>query len=910
VIVAVTAETGAAGSSPWALKVLAGAATKIKLGNLEEEDTRQLLRSVFGAVPHVEMLAHKLHAVSGGNPRDEMQLAQHLVDRGVVRYKAGAWSLPANVDQGDLPENMAQALRARIDTLSADALELGRAMSLCPERGVTLDECAGLTELDSPARVLAALDQLLQAQVVSFGGETYAIARRGWLAALQADMAESVARRLHVALAEMFARRGDEGFRVAQHLLRAGETERGLDALVAHAEHSQKVTDDDAEAFFKLLQSMPPDWFRCYEDAIALCEALGRPRRHAFTLRSRLAGIMGATGIGDTAPLLALIEHLAGESGLRDWHTLDPAMEAMPRLVKALELTQARYAASSDDERVLEPIHAIRQLARAVLQAVGVVATTLDHSLWRALPSLAPLEPLSPALMIVSMLARGTGARTTARIEEARAVYDKLLERAAQADRAGLDETHHRYMTLGVKCGLGMIEASIGLQSSLGWASAIQSEPMHHVNALLIRMLYHLWQGELREADLFREQVDRLRIQSTSKQFFEGTHLLGQIVACAAADDLTRTKQTLDEIEVLAERHRDWVPVRRYAQGEYHRIRGDHDGALREFDAALASIAAGCHQLWPNIAGARARALLDLGRHEDARDAARASLQAAQDAGLGYVCSFVRMPLALALAKLGDAEQAVAHAQAAIDAIAAIGSKGLLLALAYETRACVATHLRDQAGFARHVTLCAEQLRPGSSRLLTAKYEKLKLVARRAELRVEPGLMETAPQTEQLTASQLTSLLDGCRGLHERARQSLAILLRQSGSTEGFLFTLGERGPELVARHGACEAPSDLAIVVRDYLDMELRDEDVQTATLAGEDEATGALATECSGAHGERFRLVLLTHETAEGHAITGVAAALVSPGKAFTYPGPTATQLSRLLLDSGDVVPAIVPD
>jgi tetratricopeptide (TPR) repeat protein len=619
---------------------------------------------------------------------------------------------------------------------------------------------------------------------------------------------------------------------------------------------------------------------------------------------------MAATGIGDNAPLLALIDHLARESGLSDWHTLDPALEPMARLVKALELTQARYAASSPDERVLEPILAIRQLARAVLQAVGVVATTLDHSLWRALPSLAPLEPLSPALMIVSMLAHGTGARTTARIEEARATYDKLLERAAQPDRAGLDETHHRYMTFGVKCGLGMIEASMGLESSLSWAAAIESEPMHQVNALLIRMLHHLWQGDLRQADQFSERVDLLRIQSSAKQFFEGTHLLGQIVVCAAADDLTRTKQTLDEIDVLAERYRDWVPVRCYATGEYHRIRGDHQGALREFEAALALIEPGRHQLWPNIAGAHARALYDLGRHAEARDRAQASLAAAQAAGLGYVCSFVRMPLALALAALGEAEPAVQQSQAAIATIAAAGSKGLLLALAYETRACVAAHLGDRAGYAQYVGLCGDQLRPGSSRLLTAKYQKLKLAARRAEIRVEPGVMQTVEQTEQLTGSELTSLLENCRGLPERARQGLAILLRQSGATDGFLYTLGERGPELVAQLGACEAPSDLATTVRDYLDVELRDQDVQTATLAGdEEEATGALATECSGVHGERFRLVLLTHEAPEGYAVTGVAVVLVRPGKQFAYPGPTATQLSRVLLDAGDVVPAIVP-
>jgi tetratricopeptide (TPR) repeat protein len=906
-LVAVTAEAGAQANSPSALKLLAAAASKITLDDLQLEATEQLLSSVFGDVPHVQMLAHRLHAIANGNPRDVMQLAQHLVDCGVVSYKAGAWSLPANVDQGDLPTNMAQALRARVDALSADAREFGRAMALCPERGVSLDEALSLSEHGQSARAIAALDELIQAQVVSLAGELYVIARRTWVPALCADTSDGDARRLHLKLAELFERRGDEGFRVAQHLLRAGEHERGLDALVAHAEQSQKLTDENADAFFKLLQSMPSDWFQCYQEAIALCESLGRPKRYAFTLRSRLAGIAAFMGTVDVTQQLALLDHLARESGLCDFDALDPAMEPMPRLVKALETAQARYAASSDFERVLDPVSAIRALGRAMIQSVAVAATSLDLELLRALPSLAPLLPLSPALGVVSMLAQGTGLRMAGHIEEARQIYVNLLDRAGQPDRAGLDETHQRYMTLGVMNGFGLLDASLGLDSSLAIAKTIEADPMYQVNALLIRMLYHLWQGNTREADKLRQRVDLIRIQSSPKQWFEGTHLLGQIVAGAAADDLTRTKQTLEEIDVLAQRYRAWVPVRHYALGEYQRIRGDHANALAAFDAALALMQPAGHQLWPNIAGARSRALFELGRHEQAREFAQASLHTAQSEGLGYVCNFIRMPLALACAKLGDAAAALAHAQAVIDGVTAIGGKGLLSVLAYETRACVAVYLGDQLAFNRHAALCAEQLRAASSQLLTAKYEKLRMVARRTETRLDSLMLETIEQTEQFTGSELTSLLDGCSGTHERAQQALTILLRHSGASDGFLYTLGERGPELVAQVGSHEIPSRMASMVRDFLDVELRDEDVQTAAVSPA-EISGSLGPEWTASQGERFRFVLLAHPSPAGHAITGVAVALVQSGRAFAYPGPTAIQLSRILQDNGDAVPAIV--
>jgi hypothetical protein len=62
------------------------------------------------------------------------------------------------------------------------------------------------------------------------------------------------------------------------------------------------------------------------------------------------------------------------------------------------------------------------------------------------------------------------------------------------------------------------------------------------------------------------------------------------------------------------------------------------------------------------------------------------------------------------------------------------------------------------------------------------------------------------------------------------------------------------------------------------------------------------------TGMAGERYRPVLLGHPVPGGFAITGVAIAVLMPGRRFAFPGPTAIQLSRILHESGDVTPAIV--
>ena len=175
----------------------------------------------------------------------------------------------------------------------------------------------------------------------------------------------------------------------------------------------------------------------------------------------------------------------------------------------------------------------------------------------------------------------------------------------------------------------------------------------------------------------------------------------------------------------------------------------------------------------------------------------------------------------------------------------------------------------------------------------------------RADITITPELADAAAFTEQITGSQLTSLLDGCRGAAERAQQALNVLLNSSGAAEGFLFVLSEDGPELAAKVGEPARPERVASFAREYLNAELRDQDVRTSSMMLD---SAPMISEMTGIAGERYRPVLLSHPVAGGFAITGVAIAVLKPGRRFTFPGPLAIQLSRILHESGDVAPSIV--
>jgi tRNA A-37 threonylcarbamoyl transferase component Bud32 len=899
------------------LKLLSDASAKVTLDNLRPEHGEDLLRSIFGDVPHLRRLAVRLHGLSRGNPRDVMTLAQHLLDRGLVRYEAGTWSLPSSIDPGELPSSMAQALHVQVSALSADARELAQAMALCADQRLSLAECLRLSSHGEANRVLVSLDRLTSGEIVRLASERYAIAQENWLAPLRATLEPEAERALHLRLAELFERRG-AGLRVAQHLLRGGAEERGLDALIEFAERSQRETDKSTEAFFELIRSLPVGWFECFEHAISLCDRLGRPRRLERVLRTRQTSLQSSlTGVTRTDALAQLVQLLARAGGVDLAAELDSALGPKQRLERALALAEARYERTTEHERVLEPRAAIAQLARTMITAGAISSGAHDHSLLDALPSLAVYAPLSPVIEVVDTLMSAIRARLTARLSEARTGYQSFLDRLAQPDRAGLGASYHRHSKLGTLYRFGLMDAAMGLPGSVSMATELETDALYHVNAWQVRMVFHLWQGQVREAEHCQKQVDLLKIQNSPRQWADDGHLIGEVTAHAAIGGLMQVKRTIDPIEALAKQHAGWVPILHYARGEYQRLRGDLTAALRELEAGLKLTHAGGHCIWGNLASASLSTLIGLGRSQEAVTRGRAWLEIAIEQGLGFVVSHLRMPLALAEMQVGELEAAGRTAEGAVVALRELGSTGIGLGLAYETCARVASAARDQEGFERYAGLCAEQYRASENRALIARYDRLLEEARQAELSIPLDVADAAAFTETGTGtivSQITTMMEGCRGPTERAQRGLELLVKSSGSRQGFLYMLVDKAPALSAQLADRELPTEIEVLARESLLGEMRSQTeghTQTATitvtLMGEldkndaDESLGPNSIWTLD-NGERYRPVLLRHATSDGFVSVGLAVLLEDPDRPFVYPARLAADLSRHAYDSGD--------
>jgi hypothetical protein len=879
-----------------AIELLEAHSRSVQLGPLSIHRTERLLQSLFGEVANLQLAARSLHAISKGLPRDVMQLAQHLVDSGTVRYESGAWVLPNRFDEGVLPADMAQARRAKIDSLSSSARTIAQAMVLAPEGLYTFDECVMLSGDEDPAGVMRNLDELIGAELVLLSSKNYSLTGQGWREALRQSFDQKAGKALHARMARVFERRGGEDFRVAEHLLAAGDDDRGLDVLIHFSDVSHQQTSTSMEAFTRLIQSLPEHWLEVYDHALELCHARGRSEKDKLHLCIRVIGVLSQLSNDGGKYFAPLFARLRNDSGLDFYDAADPSMDPRARLETSLGRAGARWAAPDHGGALYDPKTAIALLGRAVAAAAGNVSSCLAVDLFKMTPPLAPFAPLAPALTAWQTLIDGLGARITAQVERARTIYVAQLARLAAPDRAGLDETYQKTQELGLALVLGTAEAAMGLESSLERARVLESSPLHDVNATRIRMLHHLWQGDLVEAERLRAEAEILTVERARRQTNEGAHLLRELLAHALAEDLMRVKRTLVAMEPLAAGAAGWRPALHWARAEYERIRGNLTMALAEIEAALRSMDPAGHPIWPNAVAAHVKILLGLDRLDEVRARAEAYLVEASERGIGYERNYVRMSLAIALARLGAGDEAIRHCETVLETFESLGTRGMNIGLAHETRARVALELADKEAFARFAALTANHFKMGGSAALAAKYERL---VREAKRRDEiAGVAAPSREDGPSATESVVRLFETCNTQEERMAGALTLLLQCTDTTEGVLFGSDDGQLVVRARVGEDDVPNDVLAYAQRFWDEQCREDDMTAITDGTHSDH------DCYRGEKGQYYPVLLSHNVGGVLALTGMALLCTSRDVAFRAPGTLAVQVSRLVMGDQSAV------
>jgi tetratricopeptide (TPR) repeat protein len=883
------------------LPALSSRCETLALRPLTVAEIEQLLGSVFGDVPNLALLSARVHTVSRGNPRETMSLAQYLVDRGTIRYDGGNWSLPAQLAAADLPASGVEASRARVVALPPLAKRLLLLQAIA-ERDVFTREDYHLLAGEGAGEADAALDRLITDQFVVSGIGSYRLADRTGIDAVCTELSTEERAEAHRALAVLYAKTERPAFATARHYFLAG---------------------DPAPAFEFLLPLLRGSYDRMEFAAttgVPMAE-VGRTMIHALRASSRaklapsdehtIRHWMTLVSVVDDDALyfeaapgwLAQLEH---DSGLAEYRKLTDITDPNQRLMTALTNAATRYGQLPEAERVYAPDVAIRFLVHYVAISIAIGARTIQPKLLASLPELLePFASLSPLVAAVWQNSIATVESSVHRQQEhSRARWAKVYEDLGQIQ--GQDPGIVSGIRYAVAFGVGLSEAAAGLESASAWADILDQEPLQQVNAMYLRKVVRLQQGDLEGAERFRKQAELLALQSSSRQMF--TNMLSlEIAVHAAAWDLTGVKQIGESIEQLAERHPGWVPFKHLAEGHYQRLRGALPAAIEAYERCLALCTPDPNDpwrsimAWPLATPAYVDTLIALDRGEEAHAFAARALAELEARDMGSAGHDVVRALAMAEAKLGDFAGATRRLDALIERERAMGITGLMLGMAYEARARVAIWAGDKPAVERFAQMTAAQYRHGRGSTLGARYERLMDEARGSGVVVLPPLsvFETTMFGNTEVGARVTAIasivktMSGAEGESERAKRALKLLCETRGARGGHLFLGDKTGLRWVASQGAPSIDDVLTNLVEEFWSHQSNDEDDEPDTASFDDEqASIGYSTQLwTDLHGTAYQPLLLSGK-ADGE--------IVSVGVVLFVPGEVTSdaQASRVLL------------
>ncbi len=890
---AATAELDADPTDRIAFGVLRQNSTRLSLTPLDSEEVDQLLVSVFGDVPNVRLVTERVHAIARGNPRACMDLAQHLVDRGLVRYEGGAWTLPARLDPSDLPASVDAALQARIAAMSPLARFFAEAHALATHHAFTRNDYSRLREEATAREVDAAIGELVSSQLVVSDGHIYTIANESCRVALSSPLDEARASERHRALIEVYA--GQLLFGVVRHALAAGLDQRGLDALAPSIAESPEFSSLTQTADVE-----PSMLAETFSQALAAAQRLGRPAREVFELKRWVASLSilaGSHYFESHAP--AWRARLELDSGFSDYRDHPEIAEPAERLSNAMRLAYERYFATPEADRVYRPDEAIGYLVRYVAMSIAYASTRIDIALVESLPEL--LEPFAPINELVDIVWKNAIATRAmmcrVRPEQARELWMEVYERLGTV--SGVEAQYVSLIRNAVAFGLGTCEAWMGMPSATTWAERLDDDPLQRVSALQLRRTVRIQLGDWEGAERLRKEAEILALQARSRQMFQNV-LQVEINAFAMAGDMTALKHATDRAREQALKSPGWIPTVLVAEARFQLLCSNFETALSSAESALALLESKegpVHPLstiWCGAVASRLDALIGLGRHDDAKRIGARAVEIGKKLGIGVPSHDISRALALAEGKLGEHERAAARLSEIIAEQLAFGISGLRLGASYEARARIAVWANDASLAEEYMRHTAREYRYGQGSALGARYERLVQEAARLEGAKAPSLSEfdSAHGTSNHTSATLvvTQAMKGAGGATERAERALDLLCDERAAAAGYLYLFRGRQLHLVANRGALRPSREFAEFMQRFLANELADNDAATRIVTEPLEEKEPEPKHYTESQGFKFYPGFLRGVLGEGSRYAGVVV--------FAYHGDPPTVDDRLLV------------
>lgn len=692
----------------------------MELRGLGRGEVRALVETSFGPVPGTERMAEWLHRVSGGNPLGCLELLRHLIDTQRIRFSEGVWAMPSELSSSELPSALEQVIEARVDSLPDDARKLANA--LCVERGIAPPaRCHAVAKLEGIADPGAAIEALLETQVIVLTARGYKFSHETMRVALAERLSATERRRLHRLLGSLLSdlSGGDPEILLdaGWHLLHGGDERRGADLLA----QAGTAIAWDANAMPLAIPAL--------RAALDVFRAQGRSPHEL----SRLLGPLAMAGYytdrrimeqyGDEA--LAVLLQITGVTRAR---ALAPKVGAWLAIVIGLTMGAFGFLRGYKLAGLTRFRDAMVMLVTSCSMMAGLATMTLDAARGRKYASL--LEPLLPLGRVAKLshdlclaLSLIPEDRPADALEALRAVLEEC--RKPNAMPAGSQQI----ALSGALYALGSCEAICEDSRALDRAAELEAMGSHlfEMFANQVRTLHHSLRGEIDLARAYRARVEAHALQAGSSWQAEVWGPCSQILACELVRDLEEAKRVMEELDRLAAE----IPsLRRHAalaRSSYHKMRGDCVASVKWREDALKNNAARSFNGWPVMIAGH---VLDCARTDQLERAltdgrAALALYTPRDQVATSLLTPLHVEVALAEAEAGE----LATARGRIEsALATMGTRGgpATRGTLHEAAARIAIVAGDRELAKLHLREVEHCFRPTRNPVLIGRCERLR----------------------------------------------------------------------------------------------------------------------------------------------------------------------------------------
>jgi serine/threonine protein kinase len=889
-------EIGKAYSEP--VRMIRESGTVIELQPLTPTDNQRLIQSMFGEVPNINIVADWVYEISRGNVRTGMELVQHLVDSRIARYQDGNWILPKNLREQNLPRSLEHALEARILNLSAPARSLAESLSLVTEYApLKLKHYVVLSELPDEKITFLAIDELIASKILVNADDHYNFCQPGFFDTLQRNLSEERKLGIHVKLAAVYkSREYHRALVLIYHLQQGGEGERAIELLVPLIENREIYN----EPF--------PLQVQCYETALRLIETQKGRVKERLLLSTCLIRLARRYDLSLLKYSDELEKQLCKYSGLIFWDKVDAHLDPSDRIKLCLKMAFDNWESTPAQERVLNPIEAVRQLLFYAGLLSNAIGPTLNTTLlYHAYALVVPYRTISAASgFFERLLALALDQML------GRSVYRKRLEIQKELSNPIPDfdeETRHNALNFTNPYYLALVEASNANPSALERADILEQDPRYIAHAWEVRLVAHLYAGQSQQALGCLRQKELLAIQNPESD----AHLLSGFIfeawAYGMSGDLMGLKQVLIPISEKAEQFPGWVPFMLAVRGNYHFLRGELAQARVDLEKMMELAPIGQHFAWHRGLPVLVETLIEMGEFKQAHTLASRSLETAE-----AICPYpeamreLHRVLALADAKRGNFDKASQRIEATLDKARAEEVGGIPLGTLFETAAWIAFEANDDDRFSEYTELTAKQYKTGLNPALNAKVEKLKEEIKKRQLPVSNQYREGWTNEKELGATQTATVMTavepfvgdmqtGFQTPEERAERALVILREHTQAEESYLYALKPEGLVLIAPLNHNPPPGLFSRITEYLRELTISDAEKTVTMTADFDDAVENQRKIIISDDGYTFQPVLLTAPTKDGSKITGIAALKIRQGTPFNPVWNTITAIGRLI-------------